>query len=63
MRPPKQGPQAIAGDVQALTRALLRAQLDTKREPERAEALCNHLKAAIAILLEEREDRPVRKVG
>lgn len=63
MRPPKQGPEAIAGDVLALNRALLRAQLDTKRSPEKTEELCTHLRAAMAILMERREARPVRKVG
>lgn len=62
MRPPKQGPDAIAGDVLALNRALLRAQLDTKRKPEKTRVICDHLKAAITLLLEEREGRPVRKV-
>lgn len=61
MRPPKQGPEAIAGDVLALNRALLRAQLDPKRKPEKTEAICNHLKAVIGLLLEEREVRPTRK--
>ena len=63
MRPPKQGPDAIANDVMALNRALLRAQLDCKRKPEKSKALCEHLRAAIALLLEDREVRPVRKVG
>ena len=61
MRPPKQGPDAIAGDILALTRALVRAQLDTTRSPEKAHALCTLLKDAIALLLEEREARPARK--
>ena len=63
MRPPKQGPEAVAGDILALSRALLRAQLDTKRTPEKVKALCTHLRAAIALLMEEREARPVRRVG
>lgn len=63
MRPPKQGPEAVAGDILALNRALLRAQLDTKRMPAKTKALCEHLRAAIQLLMEEREARPVRKVG
>lgn len=66
MRPPKQGPEAVAGDVLALNRAILRAQLDTKRKPEKRDALLKHLRAAVNLLLEERESVPVstaRKTG
>ncbi len=63
MRPPKQGPEAIAGDILALNRALLRAQLDSKKETAKVKALCKHLRAAIQLLVEMREERPVRKVG
>lgn len=62
MRPPKQGPEAIASDILALNRALLRAQMDTKRPREKVDALCHHLREAIRILLEERAESPVRKV-
>lgn len=62
-RPPSQGKAAVASDVQDLTRLLRRAEADTLRPAADRDALCEHLRSALNILLvgARTGQKPVRK--
>ncbi len=64
-RPSSQGPQAIAQDIQDLTRVLRRVESDTKRPAAEKEKLVASLKVVLNIFLvgERAGDKPARKTG
>jgi hypothetical protein len=63
MRLPEQTKKGVASDVSCLTRTLARVEGDASRSARDRNDLCNHLRAALALLLKSTPGARVKKAA